>query len=175
MKTIQISSKYIVLLVMATLLSCGSGDSKEVVINPSEVGVYYDLETETFVTIKTGTHDIPKSSQLFTYSLAEVSLKEEVRFKTKDKKRFRATIAYQYRPKTEGMGALHSKEGKYYGDLYVKPFVFSKVRTALNIPTDSISVEKATEEVKIAIVEDEDFSKRIETLSFKVTNIISEE
>ena len=144
-------------------------------INATEAGVYYDLETATFITLTEGKHSIPKSSQLFTYSLSDVSLKEEVRFKSKDKKRLRATIVYEYRPKIEGMEGLHSKEGKYYEDMYVKPAVFSKVRNALNVLKDSISKEITNEKVKAAIAKDEVFSKRIETLSFKVTDIVSEE
>lgn len=163
------------LLFLIFIGSCGDNNRKEVVINVSEAGVYYDLETNSFVTLIEGKHRIPKSSKLFTYSLSDVSLKEEVRFKPKDKKRLRAIIVYEYRPKIDGMEALHSEEGKYYEDMYVKPFVFSKVRSALNVLTDSISMDATNEKVKTAIAEDAVFSNRIETLSFKVIDIVSEE
>lgn len=166
---------YTLLFLIFTLVSCGNSNQKDVVINATEAGVYYDLETEAFVTLTEGKHSIPKSSQLFTYPLSDVSLKEEVRFKSKDKKRLRATIVYEYRPKVEGMEALHSKEGKYYEDMYVKPAVFSKVRNALNVLKDSISEDVATKKVKVALSKDEVFSKRIETLTFKITDIVSEE
>lgn len=157
------------IFLMISFFSCKLIPEKEILIKPSEVGIYYDDSIEEMIVLSSGKHNIPHKALLFTYSLEGVNHKENILVLTKDGKEIRCRADYWYNLNSKAIRKLHVEIGASFKERLIFPKIRAKMRKVCSA-YNFVDMEQSEMEKTIVsrLNNDKDFSKFIKIKSFKL-------
>ncbi|MBC8755405.1 hypothetical protein H2O64_12010 [Kordia sp. YSTF-M3] len=154
---------------MVLFFSCKLISEKEILVKPSEIGIYYDDSAEKMVILNSGKHNIPRSAALYNYSLEDVHVKENIVALTKDAKQIACKVDYWYNLNSKAIRKLHVKVGVDFNRNLVLPKIRSIMRKSSSVyDFADIEVAEIEKEIISILKNDIEFSELIKTKSFKL-------
>lgn len=154
------------LLIIFFVFGCQSILEKEIFIEPSEIGVYYDVQIGNPIILNSGKHKVNKSGRLYIYKVTDTVAKINIEIFSKENKRETFSIHYWYRLNSKEIINFHMKIGNDFIDTLIIPNVFSEVRgLGEKYLSEELEGENFEKKVKENLLNNEKFSKYIITRS----------
>lgn len=157
------------IFLIVSFFSCKLIPEKEVLIKPSEVAVYYDDSSEKLIVLSSGKHNIPSNVPLYTYSLEDVNIKDNMLVLTKDGKEILCRVDYWYNLNSKAIRKLHVEVGPSFKERLILQKIRSGMRKLCSA-YDFVDIELS--EIEKAFISelksDKEFSEFIKTKSFKL-------
>lgn len=159
----------VLIFLMVLFFSCKLIPEKEILIKPSEIGIYADYSTEEMVILSSGKHNIPRNASLYTYSLEGVNIKDNILVLTKDGKEILCRVDYWYNLNSKAIRKLHVEVGYSFKER----LILSKIRAVMRkICSEYDFVDIELSEMEKAFISelksDKEFSEFVKTKSFKL-------
>lgn len=160
------------ILLLVFCVSCSKLMKKEIIIEETEIGVYFDKEDKELKVLEKGKYKIPYSAYLNRFSLKPIKIDGNYTVLTRDKKEITLTINSKLLLKKENVKQLHLEIGFDFKDKLILPAIGVAVRKGLSdVDKKDINIDSIQKVIKEQFIAIPNFSRFFKVKSLKVIKI----